>query len=438
MEWWGYLLFLIMGLLVFFAIGLPVAFAFLLINIIGIVLFMGGPSSLFQLILNIYASIATFVLSPVLMFILMGEILFHARMAYRAMDVFEMWMGRIPGRLSLMAIISGTLFSSLTGSAMANVAMLGSSLAPEMQSRGYSKSMSLGPILGSSGIAMMIPPSSLGVILGSLAYIPISKILIGGIVPGFMMAACYTGYVIIRCVLNPSLAPVYSSTPTPLSQKILAFLKHILPLGFIIFSVIGVILLGMATPAEAGALGALTTFIIAGIYGGLNKQVLKNAILGTFSVGVMVLIIIAGATTFSQIMSFTGAARGLVGFVKTLEVSPLFILLAMMIGLLILGCFMEQICMMMITIPIYLPLVQTLGFDTLWFGILILITLEIAATSPPFGLNLFVMKGVAPKGTTMGDIYWAGLPFIACDLVVLIITIALPGIVLWLPSLIKS
>jgi len=194
----------------------------------------------------------------------------------------------------------------------------------------------------------------------------------------------------------------------------------------------------MATPAEAGALGALATFIIAGIYGGLNKQVLKNAILGTFRVGVMVLIIIAGATTFSQIMSFTGAARGLVGFVKTLEVSPLFILSAMMIGLLFLGCFMEQICMMMITIPIYMPLVQSLGFDTLWFGILILITLEIAATSPPFGLNLFVMKGVAPKGTTMGDIYWAGLPFIACDVVVLVITIAFPAIVLWLPSLIKS
>lgn len=436
MEWWGYLIFIVGGLLFFFATGLPVAFSFLLINIIGMILFYGGISSLSQLILSIYDSLTRFVLAPIPLFILMGEIMFRSKMAHRAMDVIEVWMGKVPGRLGLMAIISGTIFSSLTGSAMANVAMLGSSLTPEMEARGYSKSLSLGTVLGSSGLAMMIPPSSLAVILGSLAYISIGKILLAGILPGLLMATLYAGYVVTRCVINPSLAPSYPIPHMDFSKKIIDFVKYLLPLSLIVFSVIGVILLGMATPAESAALGVLSTISLALIYGGFNLKTLKESLSNAFRVSVMVLIIISGAQAFSQLLSFTGAARGLVEFIISLNLSKLSVLICMMIGLLILGCFMEQICMMMIAIPLYMPIVKILDFNILWFGILILVTLEIAATSPPFGLNLFVMKGVAPKGTTMGEIYKAGLPFIACDLVVLTVIIAFPAIALWLPGII--
>jgi tripartite ATP-independent transporter DctM subunit len=435
MEWWGYLSVMGMGLVILLAMGMPVAFAFLLVNILCVIFFMGGLGSLGFLILSMYDSLATFVYAPIPLFILMGEIMFRSRMAYRAMDVIENILGKMPGRLSIISVISGTLFASLTGSAMANVAMLGSTLTPEMQARGYKSSMSIGPILGSSGLAIMIPPSSLGVILGSLAFIPIADILIGGIVPGLLMALGFLIYIVIRCILNPSLAPIYEKPPVSLSKKIEGTVKYILPLGLIIFSVIGLILLGIATPSESAAMGALTTAVLAGAYGSLNKEVIYRSIMGTCRISIMVLIIIAGAQAFSQLLSFTGAARGLVSAVLSQQMPPLLVVVAMMAVLLILGCFMEQVCMMMVTIPLFMPMVQALGFNPLWFGILMLITLDVAGITPPFGLNLFVMKGVAPEGTSMADIYRAGFPFIAIIIAVLVLLLLVPTIALWLPGL---
>jgi tripartite ATP-independent transporter DctM subunit len=437
MVWWMSLLFLVGGVLSFFAIGLPVAFAFLLIDIIGIMVFMGGLGNLPQLVLSIYNSLSTFVLAPVPLFILMGQIMFHSGMAYKAMDVIEIWLGKIPGRLSYLAIGGGTVFASLSGSSMASAAMMGSTLVPEMQSRGYSKEMTLGPILGSGGIAIMIPPSSLGVVLGSLAFIPIGKLLIGGIIPGILLALLYTLYLIYRFKKNPELAPVYEIKQRPLSERLIEFMKYVLPLGTIIFLVIGLIVLGVATPSESAAMGALGSFVLAALYGKINLKIIKKSIMQTFNTSVMVLIIISGASAFSQLLSFSGAARGLVNFVLGLEMAPMSVLIAMLLTLLVLGCFMEQTSMIMITVPIFMPLVHALGFDIIWFGILMLLTLEMAATSPPFGLVLFVMKGVAPKNTTMGDIYKAALPYLTCDLIAMILLIVFPALALYLPSLIN-
>ncbi|MEW6265325.1 MAG: TRAP transporter large permease [Thermodesulfobacteriota bacterium] len=437
MEWWTSLIFLISLLMVLFLSGLPVAFSFFLMNIIGAVVFMGGPFALKQLILSIYDSLAVFVFAPVPLFILMGELMFHSKMANKAMDVLEMWLGKIPGRLGLVAIIGGTIFASLTGSQMANTAMLGSTLTPAMQARGYSRDMSMGPVLGAGGIAIMIPPSSLAVILGSLAYIPISRILIGGILPGLMMAFFYTGYVVLRCVLNPGIAPIYDLERVTWRRKLAALAKYVLPLGLVVFLVIGLILLGVATPSESAALGVFGTMFLGYLYGGLKKRQIIDSIAGTCKVTVAVFMIIAGATFFSQLLSFTGAGRGLVNYVVEMQLSPMLVLAGMMIVLLFLGCFMEQVCMMMITIPLFMPIVQRLGFDPLWFGIMMLITLEIAATSPPFGLNLFVMKGVAPEGTSMTEIYLAALPYIGCDLIVLTIVALFPQLALFLPNTIK-
>ena len=435
MEWWGHLSIMSVGLVVLLASGLPVAFAFLLVNILSIIFFMEGLSSLNFLILSIYDSLASFVYAPVPLFILMGEIMFRSKMAYRAMDVIENILGKMPGRLSIISVISGTLFASLTGSAMANVAMLGSTLTPEMQARGYKKTMSIGPILGSSGLAIMIPPSSLGVILGSLAFIPIADLLIGGIVPGLLMALGFFLYILIRCILDPSLAPIYERPRASLKNQLEGTIKYILPLGFIIFSVIGLIILGIATPSESAAMGALTTAILAKAYGGLNREVIFRSIMGTCRISIMVLIIIAGAQAFSQLLSFTGAARGFVTAVLSLQMPPLLVIASMMIVLLILGCFMEQVCMTMVTVPLFMPMVNALGFNPLWFGILMLITLDVAGITPPFGLNLFVMKGVAPKGTSMGDIYKAGFPFILIDIAVLVLLMLVPAIALWLPGI---
>jgi tripartite ATP-independent transporter DctM subunit len=320
---------------------------------------------------------------------------------------------------------------------MASVAMLGSVLVPEMEKRHYKKSMSLGPILGSGGLAIMIPPSGLAVLLGALGEFSIGKLLIAIIIPGLLMAVLYATYIILRCKLQPSLAPVYEVPPIPILEKIVATGKYILPLGVIVFLVVGVIILGIATPTEAAATGALGTFILAAAYRRLNWEVVKKSVGSTFEITVMMFIIIAGATAFSQILAYSGASRGLAEFAVGLPLAPILIIIAMMIVLLILGSFMHVVAIMMVTLPTFIPVVYALGFNPVWFGVIYLLNIEMAVTSPPFGLSLFVMKSVATRDTTIRDVYLAALPFLACDLVAMAFIIAFPTIALWLPSLMR-
>ena len=295
--------------------------------------------------------------------------------------------------------------------------------------------MTLGPILGSGGLAIMIPPSGLAVLLGALGQISVGNILIAILIPGLLMAGLYATYIIGRCQLQPSIAPVYEVTPTPLRQKILAGVRYIMPLGLIIFMVLGLIFLGVATPTEAAATGAIGTFILVALYRRLNWAVVKKSVSGTVQITVMMFIIITGAKTFSQILAFTEATRGLAEFATGLPVAPIIIIIAMQVIVLVMGMLMDITSIMMITLPIFVPVVQSLGFDPVWFAVIFLLNMEMATTSPPFGLTLFVMKGVAPADTTMGDIYRAALPFLGLDLIAMTLIIAFPALALWLPGL---
>ena len=435
MAWWLILVIFIGLLLLLLATGMPVAFSFFMINIIGALFFLGGGIGLKQMILSIFNGLTSFTLAPVPLFVFMGEILFHSGMAIRTLDVLDKWMGRLPGRLSVLTVAGGTIFSNLSGSTMANTAMLGSLLVPVMTKRGYSKAMSLGPILGTGGIAMIIPPSALAVVLGTLAHMSIADLLLAGIIPGLLMAILYFSYIVIRCMRDPSLAPPYEVEPAVLGEKIRDFAKYLLPLSSIVFLVVGLIFLGVATPTEAAAMGSAGSIGLAGLYRVLSRKVMKQAVQGSLKVTGMTFLIIAGSITFSQILAFTGATRGMVQFVVDLPFPPIVILICMQVILFFLGAFMEQISMMMISVPIFMPVVHALGFDPIWFGVLMLLNLEIAFTSPPFGLLLFVMKGVAPPDTSMGDIYRAALPFIFCDLVAITLIMIFPGIAVWLPGL---
>ncbi len=209
MEWWLSLLIAFGSLIFLLMIGLPIAFVFMAINILGVYLLWGGTTGLNQLILSIHSSVASFALVPVPMFILMGEVMFHSGVGFQMMDALDKWLGRVPGRLALLAVGGGTLFATLTGTAMGSVAMLGSVLVPEMENRGYKKQMSLGPILGAGGLAIMIPPSALAVILATLGQFSIGRLLIAIIMPGLMLAFFFTAYILIRCRLQPELAPPY-------------------------------------------------------------------------------------------------------------------------------------------------------------------------------------------------------------------------------------
>jgi tripartite ATP-independent transporter DctM subunit len=417
--------------------GIPVAFAFLLFNLLGIFYFMGS-NGLNVLSVSLFSSISKFIIAPVPLFIFMGTVMFHSGMAKRVIDIMDKWMGRMPGRLSVLTLVSGTIFATLSGSTIATSGTLGTLLVPEMENRGYHKSMAIGPIMGVGGLAMIIPPSALAVVLGSLGKISIGKLLIGGIFPGLLIAALYLAYIIGRCYLQPSVAPSYVVDRASLSKRITDTAIYALPMLLVIVAVLGSIFLGIATPTEAASLGAVTSLILCAIYGKLNLKTLGDASLGAVEVTAMVFLIIAGSMAFSQILAFSGVSRELIEVITKLEVSPLLILLCMLLTTLILGTFMEQIAIMMITLPVYMPVIRALGFDEIWFGILMLINIEVALTTPPFGMLCFVMKGVAPEDTSMTDVYKAALPFILCDIVAIALLILFPSIVTFLPNIMRG
>lgn len=429
MEWYETIVLILGPLFVLMALGLPVAFAFIAVNLVGAFILMGGTAGIEQLILNTVDSISSFTLIPIALFMIMGEAMFRSGIAVDVMDTLDKWFGRLRGRLALMAVGGGVLFSTLTGNSMGSIALLGSSLTPEMEKRGYAKPMSLGPILGSSGLAIMIPPSSLAVVLGVIAEISIGKILIGIIVPGLLMALLYVLYIIGRCAMQPELAPPFDVDRVSVAEKLTSTVVNILPLTVVVFSVVGVIFLGLATPSEAAATGAFATLLLAIAKRRMNLRIFGDTILASSNISVMVLLIVSGAVTFSQILAFTGATYDMVDAVLALQVSPSTIVFLMVALVVVLGMFMGPLPIMLITLPIFVPVVQQLGFDPIWFAAMFLVAIETGATSPPFGAALFVMKAVAPDGTTMADIYRAAVPFIICDLAAILILFFFPVLV---------
>ncbi len=443
MEWFEALAFLLGMILFFMFIGVPVALAFLAANMIGATYFMGGNGDLLrqmsrgigQLVNNALPTVTTFNLMPVPMFLLMGEIFFHTGLANKMFSAVDKLMGRIPGRLSFVTVAGGTAFATLSGSSMGSTALLGSLMVPEMQKRGYKKHMAIGPILGTGGLAMLIPPSALAVLLATLANLDVGQLLIAGVVPGLMLAGFYALLILGMCLWDPSAAPAYEVESHSLGEKLGLLVFDVLPMMSIVVGVILLILNGWATPSESAAFGCVGVLLLAILYRKLTWDNFVNSVTGALRVTTMALLIIFGSATFSALLAFSGASSGLIKWATQFEFDPVVMLLIMFCILLILGMFMDQLSMMLLTVPIFFPLAQTLGFDLIWFGVIILLALEISFTTPPFGLLLFVMKGVSAPGTTMRDIYVAAIPYMGCAMILVGLLIIWPQIALWLPSL---
>jgi tripartite ATP-independent transporter DctM subunit len=436
MGWIEASLILFGGLVAVMGLGLPVAFAFLALNIVGAWIFLGGEPGLAQLSRNAVQSVTSFSLTPIPFFVLMGEVLFHTGVAIKAIDAFSALIRRVPGRLSVIAIVAGTVFSAISGSTIATTALLGSLLLPTMLARGYEPKMAMGPIMGIGGVDMLIPPSALTVLLGSIAGISISGLLIGGIVPGLILSALFVGYIIARAVIDPSLAPNEELPPAQGAwERWKPFITHVVPLVLIFAIVVGAMTGGWATPTEAAALGAAGTILAAMCYRALTVANLMKALNGTVAVSGTILFIILGATTFAQVLSFSGATNGIVSLVSAQGLSTTTLIVGMLGTLLFLGCFVDQVSMMLITLPFFMPLVQKLGVDPVWFGVMFLICMQLGLLTPPFGLLLFTMKGVAPKSITMRQIYAASLPYMAFGLLVLAAIFFFPPIATWLPKM---
>lgn len=434
MEWyWAFAL--LLGMVIgFMALGVPVAFSFIMTNFIAVLIF-AGSSGLIQVVDNSTQLISRFVLGPVPMFILMGSLFFHTGLAVRVFDGLDAVFGRLPGRLCYLTVAGGAIFSTLTGSSMANTAMLGSLLVPEMERRGYSKKMSMGPILGTGGLAMIIPPSALGVLLAAIAEIDVGKLLVAGFLPGFVLASLYAAMITLQLVRNPGAAPAYDVDPMTIGTRLLLVATNILPMGLVVFMVVGFIIFGIATPTEAAACGVLGVLLLAAAFRRLDAGSVSTSVEATVRVAAMVFFIIMNSTVFSQMLSYSGASRGLIEWVTSYELHRLVILLLMFCVLILLGMFMDATSMMLITVPIFFPLAHALGFDLIWYGLFVLITIEMAGTTPPFGLLLYVMLGVAPRGTSLIEVAKAAFPFLVCDTILILILVAWPGLALWLPGL---
>ncbi|MGQ4879355.1 TRAP transporter large permease [Billgrantia sp. LNSP4103-1] len=435
MEWYLALAFLLALILGFMMIGTPIALAFLAANVIGAWYFMGGQNGLIQLLNNGFGAISSFNLVPIPLFLLMGELFFRTGLGMRMFNAIDQLMGKVPGRLSYVTVVGGTGFSTLSGSSMGSTALMGSLLVPEMERRGYHKRMAIGPILGTGGLAIIIPPSALAVLLATLAKVDIGALLIAGILPGLLLAGLYMATIWIQTRLDPDAAPNYELEPVPLGQKLRLVVSDILPMISVMIFIVALMLLGFATPSEAAAFGALGAIVLAAIYRCMTWQAFKLSVIGALKVTLMAYLIVFGSATFSQLLAFSGASSGLIQWATSFDLAPILMLLAMFAVLLVLGTFMEQISIMMLTVPFFFPLAQVLGFDPIWFGIIMLLALEISFSTPPLGLLLFVMKGVAPQGTTMREIYAAAIPYILCSMLLVAILIVFPDIATWLPGM---
>jgi tripartite ATP-independent transporter DctM subunit len=430
MDWVADLAFFFGLLVVMMLSGMPVAFGFITLNIIGLYLYL-GIGSLSLLATSSFSSIGQFSLIPIPLFILMGELLLRTGLAGKTVEAVDQWIGRLPGRLSLSSVGGGTLFGALSGASMASVAMLGSTLVPEMAKRGYKSEMSVSSILAGGGLAVLIPPSALGVLLGALA-----KVSIAGILPGLLLATIYFIYFSGRAKLQPHLAPPYAAASTTLGYKLYTLLT-VSPMLLLIIVVTGFIFLGIATPSESAAMGVVATIIVAALYRRLTLSALKKAMMSTMTTSAMMLLVIVGSTGFGQLLAASGATSSLVAWVGALAIAPILLVIAMQGIVLLLGCFIDTISIMLISIPVFMPIILNLGIEPIWFCILILIQLELAGITPPFGVLLFVMKGVQ-QHLKVSEIYRAAIPIVLIQILLVAILMIFPQIVTILPEMIRN
>ncbi|HUT48564.1 MAG TPA: TRAP transporter large permease subunit [Alphaproteobacteria bacterium] len=480
MEWYWILLALLGSILILMFVGVPVGIAFLIVCTVTAYLIYGRfgsfdanlEASVFQLADNAFSNLSIFAIVPIPMFLLMGELFFHTGLANRMFNAVEMLMGKVPARLSYVTVAGGTALATLSGSSMGSTALLGTLMVPEMTKRGYKKHMSIGPILGTGGLAMLIPPSALAVLLGTIAEIDIGKLLIAGIVPGVILAIMYAVLIFVRATIDPDAAPAYDVEYVPYSARLVLLVRDVLPMISIIGMVIALIMGGIATPSEAAAYGSVGVILLALLYlffaplarlvfgGGSSEaaavrrrenlaqlrkfgpefgRALWKSMWGAGRVTVIALVILLGSSLFSNVLAASGASVKLIEWVTSFDVSP-YVMLMMMIGiLLLLGMFMDQLAMMLLTVPIFFPVVAKLQFGLplevtqIWFGVIMLLAMEISFTTPPFGLLLFVMQGVAPPGTKFSEICLAAIPYMACAMALVALIITFPGIATWLP-----
>jgi len=422
-------------MLVLFFAGLPVFITFILINVAGVLWVMGTAG--FGLFANsIYQTATQTSLAAVPLFILMGEILFRSGAIDVLIDAVDELVGRIRGRDYYLITVLSTLFGALCGSPVAVAALLGRTVMPSMNRRGYNTRLTAGAILGGATLAAIIPPSLGVVILGSLVNVSIAGLLIAGIIPGILLGLLMAVYTWIRVLANPDLESGCNRTDNQghTVRVRIAAIFRILPFSLVIFFVMGLIMLGVATPSESAATGVIGAVIAAAIYRKLSIRMLVESLLSAASITAVLMAILVSSKLFGQLLAFMGASAGLMQAVSSLDLSAGWMFLVLMAVPFFLCMFIDLFAIMMVAIPIYLPLLKVYGFDPIWFWMLFLINLVLGSMTPPFGYTLFSLKSASPD-VPLQDIYLGAWPLMVVFLLGMSLMFFFPTIITVVPAM---
>ncbi|MGV0762170.1 TRAP transporter large permease [Tistrella sp.] len=428
----GVLIWMFAGLVGLMLTGLPLAFVLGGLAILFTVL-LWDPAALTITVLQIFDTMRSDSLMSIPLYVMMASVLQRSGIIESLYKAMELWFNRLPGGLAIGTVIICTIMAAMTGIVGAAVAAMGILALPSMLKRGYDQRLALGTICAGGTLGILIPPSVVTIVYAVTAQVSIGQMFIGGIIPGLLLAGLYVAYIVIRSLIDPSIAP-RDPSPVAWGARIRSLRALILPF-LIIIGVLGSIYAGIATPTEAAAVGVAGAIVSAAVERRLSLSMLSGAGIDTIKVTAMILWITMGAKAFVAIFTGTGGADFLLEFIRDLDANRWLVLAAMMGVLVFLGLFLDEIGIILLCVPVFLPVIQLLDFDPLWFGILFMVSAQTAYISPPFGYTLFYLKGTLPPEIGMGTVYRGIIPFVLLQLVGLGLCAAFPELVLWLPKL---
>lgn len=423
------------SMLVLLAMGAPLTWALLTVGT-GSAYFLWGPAGLELMAHSAFGAMDNFLLVALPMFIFMGLMLQRSGITDDLFEMINKLMGGVPGGLGMGTVIVCAIIAALAGVSGAATVSLGIIALPAMLKRGYDKKLVTGTIMAGGALGFLIPPSVLMIVYAFLARESVGKLFAAGLMPGLMLAGIYMLYIFLFAVKNPEKAP-----SIPLEERVSGFgkikaLKALILPGLLIGTVLGFIVGGVTSPSEASAVGAAGSILCAAIYRTLNMKMLKEVLMSTTQLMGMLIWITVAAVFFSKVYIGLGAGSLLTELVEDSNLSPYWVIIAMLVTYFVLGMFLDDFAIVFITVPLFVPIVQELGFDTVWFAVLFIISMQTAYLTPPFGYNLFYMRSVAPPSITIYDLYKAVIPFIILQVIGLALVVAFPQIALWLPELI--
>ena len=425
------------GLTLFMLTGLPIAFVLGGLSLLITVLFW-NPQAVIILVLQIFDTMKSEALLAIPLYILMAALLSRSGVIEKLYRAMELWFGRLRGGLAVGTVVSCVIMAAMTGVVGAAVTAMGMLALPEMLRRKYSPELATGTICAAGTLGILIPPSVLTIVYAVTAQVSIGKMLIAGLVPGLILALLYITYILLVAWLKPGAAPLREDyAPAPLRQRLAALKALVLP-GLLIVLILGSIFFGIATPTEAAAVGVFGALVATALEKKLSIDALVSAAADTGKATAMILWITIGAKAYVAIFTGLGGADSLLGLIKSLDVGPYVILAVMMLILVFLGTVLDEIGIILLTVPVFIPVVKFLGFDEIWFGVLYAITIQMGYISPPFGYTLFYMKGVLPRSLDMGVVYRGIVPFFLLQGAGLLIAMAFPGLMTILPRLMEN